>query len=69
MNFYIFSVECERDWLPCMLDPQGFMRVFDDMTDIVLDVPNAYHILNKVIECGVKAGFVSASVAEQVPQR
>jgi len=45
------------------------MRVFDDMTDIVLDVPNAYHILNKVIECGVKAGFVSASVAEQVPQR
>ena len=48
---------------------QGFMRVFDDMTDIVLDVPNAYHTLTKLMERGVKAGFVSASVAEQVPQR
>ena len=45
------------------------MRVFDDMTDIVLDVPNAYHTLTKLMERGVKAGFVSASVAEQVPQR
>jgi len=48
---------------------QGLLRVFNDMTDIVLDVPNAYHTLSKFIERGVKDGFVSAAVAEQVPQR
>jgi len=39
------------------------------MTDIVLDVPNAYHTLSKFIERGVKDGFVSTTIAEQVPQR
>ena len=39
------------------------------MTEIVLDVPNAYHILSKFVERCLNAGFLSSSIAEQVPQR
>ena len=53
----------------CIITTQGLLRVFGDMTDIVLDVPNAYHTLGKFIERGMKDGFVSVPVAEQVPQR
>jgi programmed cell death protein 4 len=48
---------------------QGFMRVFHDMTDIVLDVPNAYHTLSKFVESGAAAGFVSRAIAEEIPSR
>lgn len=48
---------------------QGFMRVFNDMTEIVLDVPNAYHILSKFVERCLSSGVVSPVMAEQVPQR
>lgn len=47
----------------------GFMRVFDDMTDIVLDIPNAYHTLSKFVERGTSAGFVSTRVAQEIPSR
>lgn len=45
------------------------MRVFDDMTEIVLDVPNAYHVLSKFVERCLAAGFLSSVIAEQIPQR
>lgn len=48
---------------------QGFLRIFNDMTDIVLDVPNAYHMLSKFVDKGEAAGFVRPAVAEQLPQR
>ena len=39
------------------------------MTEIVLDVPNAYHILSKFVERCFAAGFVSRVIMEQIPQR
>lgn len=45
------------------------MRVFNDMTDIVLDAPNAYHTLAKFVEKGEAAGFVSSVTAEELPSR
>ena len=45
------------------------MRIFNDMTDIVLDAPNAYHTLSKFVEKGTEAGFVTQIIAEQVPNR
>lgn len=48
---------------------QGFLRVFGDMSDIVLDVPHAYTTLNNFMEKSVKAGYVSPQVAEEIPQR
>ena len=45
------------------------MRVFNDMTEIVLDVPSAYHTLSKFVEHCFKAGFISSVVAEELPQR
>lgn len=45
------------------------MRVFNDMTDIVLDAPNAYHTLSKFVERGDSAGFVSRLVSEELPSR
>lgn len=47
----------------------GFIRVFNDMTDIVLDAPNAYHTLSKFVEKGMEAGFVTQMIAQQVPNR
>lgn len=47
----------------------GFMRVFNDMTEIVLDVPSAYHTLSKFVEHCFKAGFISSVIAEELPQR
>ena len=43
--------------------------MFDDLHDIVLDVPNAYHTLSKFVERGAQAGFVTRVVAEQLPSR
>lgn len=48
---------------------QGFLRIYQDMTEIVLDVPHAYTILSKFIEKGARAGFVSSVVADEIPQR
>jgi programmed cell death protein 4 len=47
----------------------GFMRVFNDMTEIVLDSPNAYHTLSKFVELCFGAGFVSKSMIDELPQR
>ena len=45
------------------------MRVFHDLTDIVLDAPNAYHTLSKFVERGFAVGFVSKRVLEELPSR
>lgn len=45
------------------------MRVFADMTDIVLDIPNAYQTLGKFVERGVEARFVSPRLALEIPSR
>lgn len=45
------------------------MRVINDMTDIVLDAPNAYLTLTKFMEKGVSAGFVSRLITEELPSR
>ena len=43
--------------------------MFNDMTDIVLDAPNAYHTLSKFVEKGMESGFITQVIAEQVPNR
>ena len=45
------------------------MRVFNDMTEIVLDAPNAYHTLSKFVERCFNAGSVSKSMIDELPQR
>jgi len=48
---------------------QGFMRVFDDMADIVLDVPLAYIILDRFVERCNRAGFLTDKIINNVPSR
>ena len=55
----------------CFIVPpiKGFLRLFGDMTELVLDVPSAYATLSKFMDKGVKAGFVTPEVYEEMPQR
>lgn len=57
----------------CMVSPammeQGFQRVYDDMADIVLDVPLAYIILDRFVERCSRAGFLSDKVIRNMPSR
>ena len=39
------------------------------MTELVLDVPSAYATLSKFMDKGVKAGFVTPELYEEMPQR
>ena len=39
------------------------------MTEIVLDVPNAYHTLSKFVDRCFDAGFISSVITEELPQR
>ncbi|XP_016949218.1 programmed cell death protein 4 [Drosophila biarmipes] len=59
--------------LTCLVLPagmeQGFMRVFDDMADIVLDVPLAYIILDRFVERCNRAGFLTDKIINNVPSR
>ncbi len=43
--------------------------MFNDITDIVLDVPNAYHTLSKFVDKSAAAGIVVSALADQTPQR
>ena len=45
------------------------MRVFNDMTEIVLDAPNAYHTLSKFVERCFTAGFIPKTITDELPQR
>ncbi|XP_017473472.1 PREDICTED: programmed cell death protein 4 [Rhagoletis zephyria] len=48
---------------------QGFLRVFDDMADIVLDVPLAYIILDRFLERCNQAGFITEKILNNMPSR
>lgn len=45
------------------------MRVFDDMADIVLDVPLAYIILDRFVERCNRAGFITDKILSNMPSR
>lgn len=48
---------------------QGFQRVYDDMTDIVLDVPLAYILLDRFVERCNAAGFLTEKILANMPSR
>lgn len=48
---------------------RGFLRVYGDMTEIVLDNPHAYGTLTKLVESCVAVGLISQHQATQMPQR
>jgi len=54
--------------LPAQME-QGFQRVFDDMPDIVLDVPLAYIMLDRFIERCSRAGIISDKTIKNMPSR
>lgn len=58
----------------CIVTPeqmeQGFRRVYEDMTDIVLDIPLAYSILDRFIQRCQRAGsFLSEALIKDIPTR
>ncbi len=48
---------------------QGFLRVYEDMPDIILDVPLAYTVLERFVNKCHKAGFISEDLIKKVPMR
>lgn len=54
--------------LPATME-QGFQRVYDDMADIVLDVPLAYIILDRFVERCSNAGFLTDKIIINMPSR
>lgn len=57
----------------CIVSPemfeQGFQRVYDDMTDIVLDVPLAYVMLDRIVEKCSRAGILTDKIIRNMPSR
>lgn len=51
-----------------MMD-RGFLRVYEDMPDICLDVPLAYTVLERFVERCNKAGFLSENLVKKMPTR
>lgn len=74
-NWYTPSTTCGGRAPQLTLDPQVFMRlqglqrVYDDIGDICLDVPNAYSTLGQIVSKGEKAAFITKQLAADVPQR
>lgn len=48
---------------------RGFSRVYDEMPDICIDVPQAYTVLEKFILKGQTAGFLSDDIVKKMPSR
>ncbi|XP_066992189.1 programmed cell death protein 4 [Anabrus simplex] len=48
---------------------RGFMRVYEDMPDICLDVPLAYTVLERFVDRCQKAGFLTEEVIKKLPSR
>lgn len=48
---------------------RGFLRVFDDLPDISMDVPLAYIILDRFVDRCYKEGFLSEVVTSKLPSR
>lgn len=57
----------------CLVTPeqmeQGFRRVYEDMTDIVLDIPLAYSILDRFVQRCQRADFLNETVIKDLPSR
>lgn len=57
----------------CLVSPvmmeQGFQRAYDDMADIVLDVPLAYIMLDRFVERCSRFGFLSDKIIRSMPSR
>ncbi|GJQ69194.1 hypothetical protein Trydic_g6345 [Trypoxylus dichotomus] len=48
---------------------RGFLRVFDDLPDISMDVPLAYIILDRFVDRCYKEGFLTDNVTKKLPSR
>lgn len=48
---------------------EGYLRVFDNMSDIVLDVPMAYSLLERIMNISMSAGIVSREVSLKMPSK
>ncbi|XP_054709294.1 programmed cell death protein 4-like [Uloborus diversus] len=48
---------------------RGFFRVYDEMPDIVIDVPQAYTVLEKFVMKCKTAGFITEEVVKKLPIR
>jgi len=48
---------------------RGFLRVYEDMPDICLDVPLAYTVLERFVERCQKSGFLSDDLVRKMPTR
>ncbi|KAK9508469.1 hypothetical protein O3M35_006022 [Rhynocoris fuscipes] len=53
---------------PDMME-RGFTRVFDDMPDIILDVPLAANVLERFVGQCHRAGFISDELVKKMPGR
>ncbi|XP_017776222.1 PREDICTED: programmed cell death protein 4 [Nicrophorus vespilloides] len=47
----------------------GFFRVYDDLSDISMDVPLAYIILDRFVERCFKQGFLTEDIMKKLPSR
>ncbi|EDO34959.1 predicted protein [Nematostella vectensis] len=47
----------------------GFIRVFDSMGDIVLDIPHAHIFLEKLVDASTKSGVIPISLTLKMPSR
>lgn len=72
-HIIINSIKVEKEKEFCdhfaIICRQGFQRVFDDMADIVLDVPLAYVMLDRFVERCSHAGFLSDRTIRNMPTR
>lgn len=48
---------------------RGFLRVFDDLSDISVDIPLAYIILDRFVDRCCKEGFLTENVIKKLPSR
>lgn len=48
---------------------RGFLRVYEDMPDICLDVPLAYTVLERFVERCQKGGFLNDVIVKKMPTR
>ncbi|PSN39068.1 Programmed cell death protein 4 [Blattella germanica] len=53
---------------PDMME-RGFLRVYEDMPDICLDVPLAYSVLERFVDRCQKGGFLTEEVIKKMPSR
>ncbi|KAL1122659.1 hypothetical protein AAG570_002986 [Ranatra chinensis] len=53
---------------PDMME-RGFFRVYEDMPDIILDVPLAANVLERFVDHCYKAGFLTEEIVKKMPTR